>query len=115
MRLTDGGGRFIPHIFNEKQATAAELRELKARMRDIKRITRDCLLLAIPNAELRRGVTWDERWQKWNQRFPDFAFLTPGAFRKACGYAFKPAFPRSTRRAELEGDWLRADTVRIEG
>jgi hypothetical protein len=89
IRLADGGGRFISHIFNEQEAAAAELRELKARMRDIKRITRDCLLLAIPNAELRRGVTWDQRWQQWNQRFPDFAFLTPGAFRKACGYAFK--------------------------
>jgi hypothetical protein len=89
MPLADGGGRFLPHIFNEKQATTAELRELKARMGDIKRITRDRLLLAMVNAELWQEPTWDERWQKWNRRFPDFAFPTPGALRKACEYAVK--------------------------
>jgi hypothetical protein len=89
IRLPDGGGRFLPHIFNEKKATAAELRELKARMGDIKRVTRDRLLLAMVNAELWQGPTWDERWRKWNQRFPDFAFPTSGALRKACEYAVK--------------------------
>ena len=89
MRLADGGDRFLPHIFNEKGATATEFRELKARMGVIKRVTRDRLLLAIVNAELCQGLTWDKRWRKWNQRFPDFAFPTPGALRKACEFAVK--------------------------
>lgn len=89
MRLVGGGGRFLPHIFNEKQATASEIRVLKSKMQDIKRVTRNCLLLAMVNAELWQGLTWDARWRRWNRLFPDFAFLTPGAFRKACGYAFK--------------------------
>jgi hypothetical protein len=89
IRLPDGSGRFMPHIINEKEATAAELRELKARMGDIKRITRDRLLLSMLNGKLQREGTWDQRWRKWNQRFPDFAFPTSGALRKACEYAVK--------------------------
>ena len=34
-----------------------------------------------------QGITWEQRWRKWNLVYPDFARPTPGALRKAWEYA----------------------------
>lgn len=59
--LQDGGGRFIPQIINEKEASALELKEMKNDLIRIKQMMKHDLLLAL----LREGRTtsWKERWR----------------------------------------------------
>ncbi|MFQ6026324.1 MAG: hypothetical protein ACE5Q6_02290 [Dehalococcoidia bacterium] len=86
-RLADGSGQFASYIINEKDANAGELKELKTKLIEIKRAFEDMALLSISNGEQWQGITWEQRWRKWNLVFPDFAKLTPGALRKAWEYA----------------------------
>ena len=85
-RLADGSGLFASYIFNEKDASAAELKELKTKLIEIKQAFEGMALLSISN-EPWQGITWEQRWRKWNLVFPDFARPTPGALRKAWEYA----------------------------
>ena len=87
--LEDGSGMSFVRLFNEKEASASELRELKIRTQDLKKIMEDGLLLSVGEVEDWQGLTWEQRWQIWNRRFPDFARTTPRALRKACEYAEK--------------------------
>ncbi len=86
-RLADGSGHFAPYIFNEKDASAAELKELKTKLIEIKQAFEGMALLSISNGKPWQGITWEQRWRKWNLVFPDFARPTPGALRKAWEYA----------------------------
>ena len=86
-RLADGSGKFASHIINEKYANVAEFKELKTRLKDIRRAFQDMALLSIRNGEPWQEITWEQRWRKWNLLFPDFARLTTGALRKAFEYA----------------------------
>jgi hypothetical protein len=88
-RLVGGGGRFLPHTCNDEQASARELRGLRTKMQNIKRMIRDRLLLSVVEKRNWQGLSWEQCWLRWNQLYPDFAFQTAGALRKACEYAVR--------------------------
>ena len=74
----------MDEVFGFDRATAAEIRELQARLRGIKRVFRQKALMGF-----QRKGTWDEKWKAWNRLFPDLAFPSPGAIRKAIAYEKK--------------------------
>ncbi|MFQ6031216.1 MAG: hypothetical protein ACE5Q6_27445, partial [Dehalococcoidia bacterium] len=78
LRLAAGGGRFLSHIFNETGATPSELKELQRKMRGIKRMWRDGLLLSVVDEDQWQKLTWEQWWEKWNRQFPDYSYLTVG-------------------------------------
>ncbi|MFQ6026323.1 MAG: hypothetical protein ACE5Q6_02285 [Dehalococcoidia bacterium] len=86
-RLEGNSGRFVLYKFNEEEATAAERRALQAKVKETRKMFRDGLLLSVLEEEPWLGMTWEQRWQRWNRLFPDFAVPTAGALRKACDYA----------------------------
>ena len=79
--LPDGGGKFQEESFALDKATARELRELQAKLRWIKRTFRRQMLMGF-----RPKGTWEEKWKTWNRLFPDLAFPSSGAMRKAESY-----------------------------
>ena len=83
-RLPDGGGRFFEETYHLDDATPREAKQLRASLRQIKKEFRRRLLTAF---QLRR--TWVEEWRRWNRLFPDLAFPSPGALRKAVAYQRK--------------------------
>ena len=80
-RTPDGGGRLYEEIFGFDRATASEIRGLQADFRQIKRDIRANLL-----DNFSGGGTWAERWRIWNRMFPDLAFPSSDALRRAVAY-----------------------------
>jgi hypothetical protein len=77
-RLPGGGGRHHERAFQLDKATPSELRQLRDQLR---RMKRDFYHNALLNFQVDRP--WKERWQNWNHLFPDRAFPSSDAMRKA--------------------------------
>jgi hypothetical protein len=73
-----GGGRLYQPAFQLDKATPSELRQLRDQLR---RMKRDFYHNALLNFQVDRP--WKERWQNWNHLFPDRAFPSSDAMRKA--------------------------------
>ena len=80
-RLPIGGGRHHERAFQLDKATPSESRQLRVRLRRMKRDFYHNVLL---NFQVDRP--WKERWQNWNHLFPDLAFPSSDAMRKAVSY-----------------------------
>ena len=80
-RLPGGGGRHHQPTFQLDKATPSELRQLRDQLRRMKRDFYHNFLL---NFQVDRP--WKERWQNWNHLFPDLAFPSSEAMRKAVSY-----------------------------
>lgn len=80
-RTPDGGGRLYEEMFGFDRANASDIRELQAKFRQIKRDFRTKHL-----ANFSGGKTWNERWRLWNRLFPDLAFPSADALRRAIAY-----------------------------
>jgi hypothetical protein len=80
-RLPGGGGCHHQRAFQLDKATPSELRQLRVQLRRMKRGF-------YHNAPLNFQVDrpWKERWQNWNHLFPDLAFPSSEAMRKAVPY-----------------------------
>jgi hypothetical protein len=80
-RLPGGGGRHHERAFQLDKATPSESRQLRVRLRRMKRDFYHNVLL-----NFQVGRPWKERWQNWNHLFPDLAFPSSDAMRKAISY-----------------------------
>jgi hypothetical protein len=77
-RLPGGGGRHHQRAFQLDKATPTELRQLRGQLG---RMQRDFYHNFLLNFQVDRP--WKERWQNWNHLFPDLAFPSSEAMRKA--------------------------------
>jgi hypothetical protein len=90
-RLPDGG-HLYQRAFQFEKATPSELRQLRIRFR---RMTRNFYHNALLNFQIDRP--WKERWQNWNHLFPDRAFPSSDAMRKAVSYEKQKAKSGSSK------------------
>ncbi len=80
-RLPGGGGRHHQRTFQLDKATPTDLRQLRGQLG---RMQRDFYHNVLLNFQVDRP--WKERWQNWNHLFPDRAFPSSEAMRKAVAY-----------------------------
>jgi hypothetical protein len=80
-RLPGSGGRLYQRAFQLDKGTPSELRQLRVQLR---RMTRNFYHNVLLNFQVDRP--WKERWQNWNHLFPDLAFPSSDAMRKAVSY-----------------------------
>jgi hypothetical protein len=80
-RLPGGGGRLRQRAFQFERATPSEAGQLRDQLG---RMMRNFYHNALLNFQVDRP--WKERWQHWNHLFPDRAFPSSDAMRKAVSY-----------------------------
>jgi hypothetical protein len=94
--LPTGEGCFYDTAYNLEQATPTEQRGLTRRIRTDKESLRIATLLRFDRANPSEANTWEKKWRKWNQIFPDWAFPSWEAMRQAIRYQRDKACPPQT-------------------